>query len=181
MLWLLLYVFCIVVALGMGLLAGWTDFSGLKIPNVIPVVIAAAFFPACLSAHVAGVNVMSHWWWQLGAGAAMLILTFLLFSFRIMGGGDAKLLSAFALWTGFAGLPMLLFYMAMSGALVGLATLYLNKKKPVAAPREGSWIARAQGGENRVPYGIPIVLGALIAFSMQHYLSAATLGAFLQR
>ena len=118
-------------------------------------------------------------WPHLAVGAGMLAVTFVMYSFNVFGGGDSKLLSAYALWAGLVGLLPLVFYMALSGGVLGLLTIFIRKSKPFKAPREGSWIARVQAGENRVPYGIPIGVGALVAFLQLDYIDTATLGAFL--
>lgn len=172
----LLSVFC---AIGLGILSGMADFRGLRIPNLYPLIIACVFFPAFAAAHFAGVGVMGLFWPHLAVGAGMLLVTFIMYSLNIFGGGDSKLLSAYALWAGLVGLLPLVFYMAISGGVLGLLTIFIRKKKPFKAPREGSWIARVQAGENRVPYGIPIGIGALVAFLQMDFLSAETLGAFM--
>jgi prepilin peptidase CpaA len=181
MIWLIVYLSSVLAALGMGLFAGWSDFRGLKIPNMVPVIIVAAFVPAFAAVHFSGIKLFSPLAAHAGASVLVLLITFGLFALRVFGGGDAKLLSAYALWTGFAGMQPLLFYMAGSGFFVGLATIGIRKKKPFKNPREGSWIARAQAGENRVPYGIPIVIGAIIAFAMQGYLGPHNLLSFISR
>ena len=179
MIWLVIYLSSVLAALGMGLFAGWSDFRGLKIPNMVHVIIVAAFVPAFAAAHFSGVRIFSPLAAHAGAAVLVLLITFGLFVFRIFGGGDAKLLSSCALWTGFAGMPPLLFYMAASGFFLGLATIGIRKRKPFKNPRAGGWIERAQAGENRVPYGIPIVIGAFIAFAMQGYLKPHNLISFI--
>ncbi|HEY8191452.1 MAG TPA: prepilin peptidase [Alphaproteobacteria bacterium] len=172
----LLSVFC---AIGLGILSGLADFRGLRIPNIYPLLIACAFVPAFGAAHFGGAGVMGPLWPHLAVGAGMLLVTFIMYSFHIFGGGDSKLLTAYALWTGLVGLLPLVFYMAISGGLLGIVTIFIRKKKPFKSPPEGSWIARVQAGENRVPYGIPIGIGALMAFVELGYLTPETLGRFL--
>jgi prepilin peptidase CpaA len=157
-------------ALGMGLFAGWSDFRGLEIPNVVHAIIALAFIPAFAAAHFSGVRLFSPLGSHLGTAAVVLAITFGMFIFKVFGGGDAKLLSAYALWSGFSGILLLLFFMSASGFFLGLATLGLRKMKPFKAPRAGGWVARAQAGENKVPYGIAIAFGAFVAFFIQGYL-----------
>lgn len=79
--------------------------------------------------------------------------------------------SAVALWCGLSGLAPFLFYMAIIGAMLGLATKMLNNKTMVANAPTGSWIGRSQAGEMGVPYGIAICLGAIIAFYQLGYFS----------
>lgn len=72
-----------------------------------------------------------------------------------------------------------LFYMALVGGVLGLVALALRKWKPVKNPAEGSWIARVQAGENKVPYGAAIAAGALASFVELGYFSSEVLSSFL--
>jgi prepilin peptidase CpaA len=179
MMWLVLYLFSVLAALGMGLFAAWSDFRGMQIPNIVHAVIVLSFIPAYAAAHYAGVKMFAPPGSHAAAAGLVLAITFGMFAMRALGGGDAKLLSAYALWTAFSGLIFLLFYMALSGAFVALATVVIRKRKPFKNPRVGGWIARAQAGENGVPYGIPIVIGAFVAFFMQGYLAPHKLVLFV--
>ncbi len=179
MIYLMIFVFCFVSALGLGVLAGWTDFRGLTIPNILPALILASFVPAYAVSYFAGAEIFSSLGYHVGAGFFVLLITFILFSLKVIGGGDSKLLSAYALWIGFKALPIYLFYTALIGALLGVAALLLKRWKPFKNPSEGGWIARVQGGENKVPYGIPIAIGALIAFLSLGYPTLETLALFM--
>jgi len=174
---LFIVVFCMLVALGFGVAAGLSDFKSMNIPNVYSLGIALSLFVALLVDAVTGngMEFFAPWKSHLIAGAATFAATFVLFSFRMIGAGDSKLCSAFALWVGLTGLASFLFYMAITGALLGLATKVMNKRVLVAAPAEGSWIAKAQTGFGGVPYGIAIAVGALVAFYQLGYFSPAKL------
>ena len=104
------------------------------------------------------------WKNHLGALAIIFAVTYALFFFKVLGGGDAKLASAFALWVGLSGLTPFLFYMSVAGALLSIIILSLRRWKPVKEPTKDSWIDRAQKGSNEVPYGIAIFIGAILSF-----------------
>ena len=180
MLYLMVFIFCVVAALGIGILAGMSDFKGLTIPNMYPVMVAGAALPAIGVSYFSGAHIMGPPLAHLVVGFAILVITFVLFSLKVFGGGDSKLLAAYALWAGPKGIVALLFYMAISGAVLGIFTILVMKRKPFKTVREGSWIARVQAGENRVPYGIPIVIGAVIAFLQIGFFSPGVIGAFVQ-
>jgi prepilin peptidase CpaA len=163
----------------MGLFAGWSDFRGLQIPNTVQVVILLAFVPAYAAAHFTGVKVFAPLGSHVEAAGFTLMITFVMFCFRVFGGGDAKLLTVYALWVALKGMPPLLIYMAVSGFFLALVSLIIRKVKPFKNAREGSWIAQMQAGGNRVPYGIPIVIGALVAFFTQGYLKPQNLLLFV--
>lgn len=163
---LFIIVFCMLVALGFGIASAVSDFRAMTIPNLYSLCIILAFVPAYATDALSGdgVEFFLSWKSHLGAFLLMFAATFLLFSFGLLGAGDSKLVSAFALWTGFAGLAHLVFYMAIAGALLGIATKIMNKKTLFENPAEGGWIAKAQNGANRLPYGIAICVGSFAGF-----------------
>jgi len=179
MLALVIFVFCVVVALGTGVLAGLSDLRGLVIPNVHHLLVAGSFVLAYMAIYFSGSEVMGSLPTHIGAGVGTLVITFVLYSLRLLGGGDSKLMSAYALWVGTQGLLAMLFYMGIAGVVLGLSAILIRKRKPFKNPKEGSWIARLQAGENAVPYGIPIVIGAFVAFFQNGYLDPATLMSFV--
>lgn len=170
---LFLVVFCVLVALGFGIASGLSDFKTMTIPNIYCVGIAAAFAVAFLADMLTGTGMefFAAWKPHLLAGAMIFGATFVLFGLGLIGAGDSKLCTAFALWVGLTGLASFLFWMAMTGAVLGILTKIMNKKILVQSPAEGSWIAKAQDGARNVPYGIAIVTGAVIAFYQLGYFS----------
>lgn len=180
MIGLMIFLFCVAVALGTGVLAGASDYRGLTIPNMYSAIIAGTFVPAAAAAWLSDAAVFGPMKWHIGAFAVVLAVTMAMFFAKLIGGGDSKLLSAYALWTGFAGLVPLLFYMALAGGVLGFAAIVIKNRKPFANPKEGSWIAKLQAGEGRVPYGIPIVIGAFIAFLQLGYFGMESMNMFLR-
>lgn len=174
---LFIVVFCLLVAIGFSVAAGVADFKTMNIPNIYSLGIVLAFIPAFVTDALTGggVEYFASWQSHVLTGVGMFAVTFLLFSLGMIGAGDSKLVSALALWVGLPGLPAFLFYMAIIGALLGLVTKTMNKKILVANAKEGSWIAKAQGGFGGVPYGIAIASGAIIAFYQLGYFSVEKL------
>lgn len=174
---LFLVVFCMLVALGFGVASGVSDFRSMTIPNVYALGVLLAFVPAFAADAFSGegVEFFASWKSHLIAFVLMFGVSFLLFSTRMIGAGDSKLITVFSLWVGLSGLAGFVFYMAVLGAVLGVATKVMNKKVLVKEPREGSWIAKSQAGGNGVPYGIAIAFGAVIAFWLQGYFSPENL------
>lgn len=166
MLYLTVFVLCVLAALVAGALSAVSDYKGLMIPNRYSVIVILTFLIAYAALTAGGQRELffepffSH---TLACGAVFL-LTFVMFALGIWGAGDSKLLLAYALWTGFAGLKTLILVMAVAGGLLGLTALLLKKYKPFPRAPEGQWAARVQQGDNVVPYGIAIALGAFAAF-----------------
>lgn len=179
MIFFILYIFSVIVALGLGGLAAWSDYKGMTIPNIVPLGIALAFLAGYGVSVFGGAEVFSGWQSHLAAGGIVLVVTFIMYALRLIGGGDSKLVAAFALWVGLRELMTLLFYMALLGAFLGLGALLIKKFRPFKNVPEGSWIQRLQAGEGVVAYGIPISFGATVAFWKMGLLSPATLQLFL--
>lgn len=149
------------VVLAVTLLSCVSDFRSLRIPNLYALIVAGSFVPAFLATPGA---FMSPWWHYPLAMVLMFALSYFMFAKGLMGGGDSKLGTALALWVGLRGLLPLVFYMALVGGILGMASLLLQKFKPFKNPRAGGWIAEAQGGSNAIPYGIAISFGSWAAF-----------------
>lgn len=179
---LFIVIFCVIVALGFGLASAWSDFRGLIISNAYSIGVLLVFIPAFLAVFffAPDAGYFASWKSHLVAAAIMFAVTFVLFTTNMIGAGDSKLATAYALWIGVMGLPSFLFYMTLMGGVLGLATLALRRWKPIAAPREGGWVARAQAGASDVPYGIAIVTGAAVAFVQNGYVDPDRLAALIQ-
>ena len=95
-------------------------------------------------------------------GVAVLAVGFFLFAANIIGGGDAKLLAAAAVWTGFPAFAPFALWTAIAGGVMALALLAARHfikqadKRPVFVNR----LLKPQGG---VPYGVAIMAGGLMA------------------
>lgn len=180
MLSLVIVLSCMFTALSMGFLAARSDFNGFTIPNIYSVIIIAAFFVAYGVAYLSGnthffASFISH----ILAALIVFVLTYIMFYFKAIGGGDSKLATAFAFWIGIKGLFPFLFYMTFIGGIMGAVSLYLKKKHPFKAPKEGNWIHASQAGENKIPYGLAIMIGALVSFLILGYLSEDAFASFL--
>ncbi|MCB9990819.1 MAG: prepilin peptidase [Rhodospirillales bacterium] len=180
MIFMVLFLFSVLVALGLGALAAWSDFKGMTIPNAIAAVVLAAFFVAFAAIHFAGVDaIFGSLKTHIIVGIVMLVITFGMFSARMIGGGDSKLVTAYAFWMQPYMLFTFLFYMMLFGAILGFFALIVKKAKPFKNAKEASWLYRLQKGEGVVPYGIPIALGAVIAFCDAGFVSPENLRLFL--
>lgn len=173
---LILFLTCLFVAVAVGAMAAWSDIKGLIIPNwhsgVIIVSFLAAFVLMQLLGHpnIFG-SILSHF----TAALIVFAITATLFGLKTIGAADSKLSTAYAFWAGVVGLPAFLFYMSLVGGLVGLGALVLQKWQPVKNPAPGGWVARVQAGENKVPYGVAIAVGALASFVKLGYFDGAIL------
>ncbi len=141
-------------------MAAFSDLFTMTIPNRISLILVASF---AVIAPFSGLG-----WNVIGmhfAGAAIVFCTcFALFAVNVMGGGDAKLLSATALWFGFN--QSLRFFVADVGLLGGVLTLLIllvrsqsNIILAIGVPIPNSLLLA-----KKIPYGIAIAIGGFMAF-----------------
>ena len=101
---------------------------------------------------------------HLACGAAVLVVTFSMFAFGWIGGGDAKLAAATAVWIGFADLMAFALVAAVFG---GVLTLFLLQFRRFRLPdflSRQKWISRLHHPETGVPYGIALAGAGLFLY-----------------
>jgi prepilin peptidase CpaA len=143
---------------GLLLYAACSDIARMIIPNWVSIALGAAF-PAFALAHgmplgEIGMHVLF--------GAAVLALGFFLFAANIFGGGDAKLLAATAVWTGFAGFWPFIFWTAIAGGLMALV-LVTARQFVKQAETNPPFVNHLLQKQNGIPYGVAIMCGGIIA------------------
>ena len=99
------------------------------------------------------------------AGGATLVLGFLLFLRGYIGGGDAKLLAAISIWTGFDGLYAYFLFVAIAGGILALLLLGFRWFRLPNLFQRIAWLERLHSEKKHIPYGIAISSGAVIALS----------------
>ncbi|SFN80648.1 prepilin peptidase CpaA [Mesorhizobium sp. NFR06] len=143
------------------LFAAISDTLSMTIANRVPVLLVATF---AIVAPLTGMD-WATFGWHFAAGALVLAVTFGLFALGGMGGGDAKLLAATAVWMGFG--INLVGYLVTSTLIGGLLTLaiLLYRKSALAAYTGHNRFLRHFADESvGVPYGVALGLGGLITF-----------------
>src|SRR5438128_7849366 len=90
------------------------DIASFTIPNFLPLALLAAFALFAIAAGLSGAMIG----WHILAGVLGLLVGFALFALGHIGGGDAKLFAAVALWLGLKELlPYALVASVLGGAL----------------------------------------------------------------
>ncbi len=152
---------------GLMILAALNDIASFRIPNWIPAALAILFVPAAFVAHLPWSG------WQgvglhLAVGALALALAVGGFAMGWMGGGDAKLLAAAAVWLGPERLWPFAMATALAGGALALALVALRSTwlRPIAAAAP-AWTQRLATPGEGAPYGVAIAAGALAAFAAQ--------------
>jgi prepilin peptidase CpaA len=160
---LLVLPFCLAIA-------AFTDFLSMTIPNRVS---AAAVIAFLALAPLAGMA-----WPVIGMNVAAALLVFAvcftLFAFNIMGGGDAKLLTAASLWFGFD--PSLLVFLVAVAYVGGAVTLLflLVRSQASTVMALGIPLPASIVTEKKIPYGIAIAIGGFFSFQDAPIVALAT-------
>jgi prepilin peptidase CpaA len=151
--------------------AASTDLFTMKISNRIPLVLAAGFCALAALDGMPPADVGNH----LAAGAAVLVVCFVFFSRGGIGGGDAKLAAATALWLGWAQLYEYLLYASLFGGALTLLLLEFRKRLLPPLLAKQAWLARLHEPNGGVPYGIALAAAALLVYPSTAWMMAAGL------
>jgi prepilin peptidase CpaA len=141
--------------------AALSDMVSMTIANRVSVILVLAF---AVLAPFTGME-WSAYAWHFAAGGIVLAGAFGLFAIGAMGGGDAKLLAATAVWMGFD--HQLMAYLLVSTILGGMLTLalviYRNSPLSFFTGRIGllRHFADQKAG---IPYGVALGIGGLMSY-----------------
>ncbi len=136
--------------------AGAMDFFTMTIPNRISLVLLACFPIAALLAGFTPETILMHF----GAGLLILAIGVVMFSFGWLGGGDAKLMAAVALWFGFENLIVYFAWVAIAGGILACIML-LYRRLPAKLLPGKEWAQRLHDNDKGMPYGLAIAAAAM--------------------
>jgi len=141
----------------------------MTISNRVTLMLVGGFFALAAITGVNAAEMISH----LSAGCVVLVAGFGLFARGIIGGGDAKLAAAAALWLGFDHLlPYLLLASLLGGALsIGLIWFRMAPLPEWLARQ--TWVERLHSKDGGVPYGIALAAAALAVYPDTAWMAAA--------
>ena len=140
--------------------AASSDFFTMTIANRVSLILIGGFGLLAILTGMSVHDALLH----VGAGASVLVVAFALFSFGWIGGGDAKLAAATALWFGF---NHLFDYLIYSSILGGALTLLLIQFRMFPLPHVlvgRDWIERLHRRGGGIPYGIALAAAALLVY-----------------
>ncbi len=141
--------------------AAISDMLSMTIANRVSVILVASFLILAPFTGMAWEQYAMH----VAAGALVLTITFSLFSFGAMGGGDAKLLSATSVWMGFSF--VLVEYLVVASFVGGLLTLAILafRKSPLAVyAGRVDFMRRIGDAKEGIPYGIALGIAGLFVY-----------------
>ncbi len=140
--------------------AASSDLFTMTISNRIALILVGGFFALAFASGMSPSDVLSH----VGAAFTVLAVTFVFFARGWIGGGDAKLAAATALWLGFDHLTVYLLYASIFGGVLTLAMIRFRLMPLPAALAEQEWIKRLHRLDGGVPYGIALAASALLIY-----------------
>jgi prepilin peptidase CpaA len=140
--------------------AASSDLFTMTISNRVTLILVGAFFALALWSGMSANDVL----WHMGAGIAVLAVSFVFFARGWIGGGDAKLAAATALWLGFDHLMAYLLYASIFGGLLTLAMIRFRLMPLPKALADKEWVRRLHRLDGGVPYGIALAASALVIY-----------------
>ena len=157
--------------------AAASDLFTMTISNRVSLALAAGFLALALLSGMGLYDIFSH----VGAGAAVLAVAFACFAMGWVGGGDAKIAAAAALWFGFGHLLNYLLYASLFGGALTLVLLQF-RQWPLPYPFAGqAWLLKLHAKESGIPYGIALAIGALMIYPETEWIKAVDLTHFAMR
>lgn len=141
--------------------AAFSDILTMTIPNKLTLALGVAYFAMAAATGQPLETVLIH----VACAAVVLAAAFVMFCMGWMGGGDAKLASAVALWMGF---PLSGEYLLIASFFGGALTLaiILGRKQPLPARLVGcAWIERLHNEKTGIPYGVALAAAGLALYT----------------
>lgn len=149
--------------------AAASDIVSMTISNRLCLLLVLAF---AVCAALLGLS-----WTEIGlhvaAGFLVLMLCFGLFAAGLIGGGDAKLAAATALWFGFGPLLPYLVVTAIAGGAVAVVMFALRSAPVPDVMKNWIVVQRLHSAEKCVPYGVALAIGALVVLPQTAIFRAA--------
>lgn len=140
--------------------AASSDLLTMTISNRVSIILIAGFFALALVIGMSPAVILTH----VGAAAVVLVVAFVFFAQGWIGGGDAKLAAATALWLGFDHLLAYLIYASLFGGLLTFVLLQV-RTMPLPSLLTGQpWAERLHRKDSGVPYGIALAAAALTVY-----------------
>lgn len=151
-------------------IGGVFDFLTMRIPNWLNALIALSMLAMALLLGMP----LETFGWHLLTGAVVLAVGFGLFAGGFIGGGDAKLLAAVALWMGWPQVVMFLVVTSLAGGALAIAMKVWQAIRIEHTVRDTAWLKRVFRAELDLPYGVAIAVGAVAAYPPSWWMQAVS-------
>jgi prepilin peptidase CpaA len=148
--------------------AASSDLLTMTISNRVSLILVGGFFVLASANGMSAVAVL----WHVLAACSVLAVTFGFFSRGWIGGGDAKLAAATALWFGFDHLLPYLVHASLFGGALTLALLWFRMSPLPGIIAKQDWVQRLHRSDGDVPYGVAIAVAALAVYPETAWVSS---------
>jgi prepilin peptidase CpaA len=154
--------------------AAASDLFTMTISNRVSLALLVGFLVLAVLSGMGFYDIVAH----LTAGAVVLVVAFACFAMGWVGGGDAKVAAAVALWFGFGHLLHYLLYASLFGGALTLLLLQF-RQWPLPYLLAGQhWLLKLHAKETGIPYGIALATGALMIYPETDWIKAVDLARF---
>ncbi len=150
--------------LGLTAIAAYKDILTYTIPNWISLLLLCVFPLFSLASSMSLTVFGLHFF----VGGVALVITMGLYALKVIGGGDAKLFSALALWFGWNDIGMFVFYLAIIGLILVVFLVALRNIPALSKESRPEWVRKLFGKKNPVPYGIALSITSYIIFPISY-------------
>jgi prepilin peptidase CpaA len=140
--------------------AASSDLFTMTISNRVTVALVIGFIAMAFMSGMGLSDVLAH----VEACATVFAVTFLFFARGWIGGGDAKLAAATALWLGFDHLMVYVLYASIFGGVLTLAMIRFRLMPLPQMLADQEWVMRLHRLDGGVPYGIALAAAALMIY-----------------
>ncbi len=139
--------------------AAMNDIATMTIPNWISGLLVASFLPLgfAFGMPIGDIAV------ALGVGFGFLLVGMACFALGWIGGGDAKLIAATAVWFGWPASLTFMFCTMLAGGAATLVLLLFRFMRVPDPVLSVPWVGRLHSTNEALPYGVAIAAGGLIA------------------
>ena len=143
------------------LFAAVSDMLSMTIANRVSLLLVATF---AFVAPFTGMD-WATYGWHFAAAALVLCFTFGMFAIGGMGGGDAKLLAATALWMGFSvELMQYLVYASIIGGLLTVLIIIYRGSPLSTFTGNNVFLRHFADARVGIPYGVALGISGLIVY-----------------
>jgi len=153
------------------IVAATYDVLTLTIPNWISLALIALFPLLAVRARLPLHELGRH----VAIGVVALAAGIAAFAVGVVGGGDAKLFAAVALFMGPLGIAPYVLAVAIAGGVLAMIFMLMHQQSVEAWMRRSAVLAQIVSRGAAIPYGVAIVAGGLFAFPASHLFTLTAL------
>jgi prepilin peptidase CpaA len=136
------------------------DLLTFTIPNRVCLSLALGYLVLAAALGVPAAEIVLN----ISCALTILALAFVMFNFGWIGGGDAKLAAATAVWLGWSSILDYGVTAALCGGILTLIILGARMAPLPEALQRLAWVARLHDCKSGVPYGIALAVAGLTQY-----------------